>query len=391
MNSTDDKYSKLLNYLSVGVFQSTPEGKFINANNALANMLGYESVEELFKLDIERELYADQQDRNRLFGILDKRGEVSNYRLPLKKKDGNVIIVSLDDKLVRDTDGEGEFYIGSMRDITKEICLENDRKEAVEALRVEKERSEILAKEAMQANEAKSRFLASMSHEIRTPMNGVLGFLELIEQEVYETKDELKGFVAKARSAAESLLDIINNILDISKIEAGRMELDEIDFSLREVIDEAISIVTPLAAEKGLYIRSAITEKVPLLLIGDPVRVRQIFSNLIGNSIKFTASGGIDISIDLKEFTDCKAVILASVKDSGIGIPQDKIDLLFKPFSQVSNSYTRNHSGTGLGLRICKEFISLMGGEIGVTSQEGKGSTFFFTARFAVNKNYTAL
>lgn len=391
MNSTDDKYSKLLNYLSVGVFQSTPEGKFINANNALANMLGYESVEELFKLDIERELYADQQDRNRLFGILEKRGEVSNYRLPLKKKDGNVIIVSLDDKLVRDTDGEGEFYIGSMRDITKEICLENDRKEAVEALRVEKERSEILAKEAMQANEAKSRFLASMSHEIRTPMNGVLGFLELIEQEVYETKDELKGFVAKARSAAESLLDIINNILDISKIEAGRMELDEIDFSLREVIDEAISIVTPLAAEKGLYIRSAITEKVPLLLIGDPVRVRQIFSNLIGNSIKFTASGGIDISIDLKEFTDCKAVILASVKDSGIGIPQDKIDLLFKPFSQVSNSYTRNHSGTGLGLRICKEFISLMGGEIGVTSQEGKGSTFFFTARFAVNKNYTAL
>ncbi|MGE5431552.1 MAG: sensor histidine kinase [Syntrophomonadaceae bacterium] len=257
----------------------------------------------------------------------------------------------------------------------------------IDRLKEELEKSNHSVSEARQASEAKSRFLASMSHEIRTPMNGVLGFLELMEQEVYESKEELKGFISKARSAAESLLDIINNILDISKIEAGRMELDCVDFSLREVLEETVSMVYALANEKGLVINCHLGSDVPLILLGDPVRLRQVFSNLIGNAIKFSSHGEIEVDIELKEITDDTAVILSIIKDEGTGIPKEKIDLIFKPYAQVANSYTRTHSGTGLGLRICKEFINMMGGEIWAESEEGKGSCFFFTAKFKMNEN----
>jgi signal transduction histidine kinase len=275
----------------------------------------------------------------------------------------------------------------TISDLKKKLA---EKELEITKLKEELNKSEQIASEARQASEAKSRFLASMSHEIRTPMNGVLGFLELVEQEVYESKEELKGFISKARSAAESLLDIINNILDISKIEAGKMELDNVDFSLREVLEETVSMVYALANEKGLVINCYLGSGVPLILQGDPVRLRQVFSNLIGNAIKFTNRGAIEVSIELKEIVDNTAVILSTIKDEGTGIPQEKIDLLFKPYAQIANSYTRTHSGTGLGLRICKEFINMMGGEIWVESKEGKGSSFFFTAKFKINEHSPA-
>ncbi|HEX2865785.1 MAG TPA: ATP-binding protein [Ignavibacteriales bacterium] len=272
----------------------------------------------------------------------------------------------------------------TISDLKKKLA---EKELEINRLKEELETSRQEAMDARQASEAKSRFLASMSHEIRTPMNGVLGFLELMEQEVYESKEELKGFISKARSAAESLLDIINNILDISKIEAGKMELDSVDFSLREVLEETVSMVYALANEKDLVINCRLAGDVPLILLGDPVRLRQVFSNLIGNAIKFTSRGEIEVAVELKEIKDNEAIILSTIKDEGTGIPKEKIDLLFKPYAQVPNTYTRTHSGTGLGLRICKEFINMMGGEIWVESEEGKGSTFFFTAKFKMNES----
>ncbi len=259
---------------------------------------------------------------------------------------------------------------------------ENNLQQKLKELEEANSKLKLELEEAKKASEAKSLFLANMSHEIRTPMNGVLGYLELIEQEVYEDKEELNSFVLKTRTAAESLLDIINNILDISKIEAGRMELEELDFSFREVIDETFSMLSALAAEKNLELKFEINEKVPLIVIGDPVRLRQIFSNLISNAIKYSQEGEIFTKINLKEIDEEFVTILASVKDNGIGIPEDKQNLLFKPYSMVDKSYTRIFGGTGLGLRLCKEFVNMMNGEIWVESEEEKGSEFFFTAKF---------
>ncbi|MEI7811518.1 MAG: ATP-binding protein [Ignavibacteria bacterium] len=382
MNQSSKKCSKLFNYLSVGIFQSTAQGRFIIANQVFADILGYDSIEELLSVNIEKEIYLRPYDRHILLDILLKEGRVSSYRLPFKRKDGKVITVSLDVKDIYEKEGEDNYFIGTIRDVSDEVLLERQQAEAFEDLKSAKEHSDKLAREAIQASDAKSHFVASMSHEIRTPMNGVLGFLDLIEQDVYDSKEELLSFVAKARSAAESLLDIINNILDISKIEAGYMELEEVDFNLREVVNEAILIISTMADEKRLMVSGVISEQVPFLLTGDPVRLRQIFSNLLSNAVKFTSYGNIEINVTLKNIQDGMATIIACVSDNGIGIPKNKLEMLFKPFSQVTNNYTRMYHGTGLGLRICKEFVTLMGGEIGIESTEGEGSKFYFTAKF---------
>jgi PAS domain S-box-containing protein len=369
-----------------GIFQSTPEGKFLIVNNAMVRMLGYESAEDLMNINITDDLYVKPEDRQTLDQLLQQNGEVKNYRIILRKKDGKKIIASLNDRIVEDEEDNSYHYEGNMHDITKEVYLEKERLTNEEALRKEKDKSDKLASEAMQASKAKSTFLANMSHEIRTPMNGVLGYLELVEQEAYDNKDELKDFISKARSAASALLDIINNLLDISKIEAGRMELEEIDFSPREVIEESLSIISSIIDENKVKVNSNIAADVPSILIGDPVRLRQIFSNLLGNAVKFTQKGEISIDISKVKIENDYVTFLASVKDTGIGIPKDKLDLLFKPFSQVDISYKRLFGGTGLGLRICKEFVHLMHGEINVESTEGVGSNFYFTAKLKIRE-----
>lgn len=381
----EKKYRFLFDNLSEGVFQVDAKGRFETVNKAFAEMLGYESSKEVLSLNINTDVYADPVQAQELYDELERQGQAVNFHLNAKKKDGSTIIVSINQKRV--TEGLRILFEGTLYDVTHEVELEQERRRTEESLINEKNRSVQLAHEAQQASEAKSLFLANMSHEIRTPMNGVLGYLELIDQEVYEDKAELKMFVSKTRSAAESLLDIINNILDISKIEAGRMELEKIDFSLREVVDESVSIVSALAEEKDITISTSFEENLPLIMKGDPIRLRQVFSNLLSNAIKFTPKGNIFVNIALKGIEENSAIVTASVKDSGIGIPKEKMDILFKPFSQVDNSYTRKFGGTGLGLRICKEFVNMMGGEIWVESEQGKGSTFFFTAKFEMNEN----
>jgi len=328
MEESEKKFHSLFNNSAEGIFQTTMEGKFTTVNPALVKILGYESAEELYQIDIESSVYCNQDDRRTLSRILKEKGEVTNYRLPIKKKDGSEIIVSLNDKLILDEDTNTYYYEGNMHDITKEEILDRERRNVEDALKLEKNKSDRLAKEAMQANEAKSTFLANMSHEIRTPMNGVLGYLELIEQDAYDDKEELMLFVNRARSAASSLLDIINNVLDISKIESGKIELETIDFSLREVLNDAITTVKSLADEKVLPINYKINDEVPLLLIGDPIRIRQIFTNLLSNAIKFTTEGEVSVSVGLKEIIGNTANLLISVKDTGIGIPKDKISRL---------------------------------------------------------------
>ncbi len=368
LSSSEQRYRSLFQYNLAAVFVTSLDGYIQDCNEAFIYLAGRSSVEEVVGRNVAGH-YLRAQDREAFVEALRRDGRVTGREICFRRADGSMYwgLVSAA-LLVGDAGSAAPLIQGTIIDIT-------DRKRVEEEL--------ILAKEAAEgANQAKSDFLANISHEIRTPMNGIIGMTELALDT--ELNDEQREYLRAVRNSSDAMMAVINDILDFSKIEASKLDLEKIEFSLRDCVGETLKAIASRAHEKGLEISSDIRPELPDAILGDPGRLRQILLNLVGNAIKFTDDGEVVVNVDAEARRDKIVTLHFRVVDSGIGIAKDKQRLIFEPFRQADNSSTRKYGGTGLGLSICSQLVALMGGKIWVESEPGKGSTFHFTAEFEV-------
>ena len=384
LRASESRLRAITNAAQDAILMMDAEGRISFWYPAAERIFGY-TGKEVIGLDLHK-LIAPQRffaAHHAAFATFRETGQGSavNHTIELQglHKNGQEIPVELSLSAIHFEDGW--HSVGLLRDITERKRAKEELIESNRQLMETTARAKELAGQAQMASTAKSDFLANMSHEIRTPMNGVIGMTGLLLDT--GLTDEQRRYAETVRASAESLLGLINDILDFSKIEAGKMTLEILDFDLQDLLEDLAATLALRAQDKGLELLYSIATEIPCLLRGDPGRLRQVLTNLVSNAIKFTHAGEVAIRVLLESESADSAVLRFSVRDTGIGIPKEKIGILFEKFTQADASTTRKYGGTGLGLAICKQLAELMGGEVSVESEEGKGSEFSFTARLA--------
>jgi len=384
LRESEAKHRLLFDNANDAIVIIDTEGTIIAANQRTSEWLGYTHA-ELKSMTVQ---HLDSPDHARKAHDRISRIMIHGhhkFETVNQHKDGTLIPFEVSARLIT-WDGQPAM-LGIYHDMSEHKLLENNLREIkrlLENTNLElntlNEEFEQRRYEAEAANQAKSAFLASMSHEIRTPMSGIIGMTGLLLDT--DLTSEQRHFAEIVRNSGENLLELINDILDFSKIEANKMDLEQLNFDLRSTVEDTAEMLGVRAAEAGLEMICCIDPAVPEYLKGDPGRLQQIITNLAGNAIKFTHDGEIVISAKIEDDLGDSVVIRFSVRDTGIGIPEERRIAIFSPFTQADGSTSRKYGGTGLGLTISKQLVAMMGGEIGVESEVNKGSTFWFTASF---------
>jgi two-component system sensor histidine kinase/response regulator len=370
VQTSADRWRLLSDVAPIGIFQTDVENNYVYTNPRWSEITGIgadeaagRTWEDIVTLQDHVGPLAELADP---VGVSDSRSEICR-RFEIRRPDSAVRIVLVTSKAVPDSAGRGAGWVGTMADITAEAGAEAALSEARD--------------DATEASRLKSDFLANMSHEIRTPMNGVIGMTDLLLETDLDPRQ--RDYAQTVRNSGEALLTIINDILDFSKVEAGMLEVEDVPFVLRAIVDDVVDLLARPAQAKGLDLLEMVERSVPAMMSGDPGRVRQVLTNLVGNALKFTQSGEIVVRATnaTPEPEGGTIVVRFEVSDTGDGIAPDKVDEIFQPFIQGDTSTSRRYGGTGLGLAISSQLVSLMGGDCGVTSTLGAGSTFWFTVQ----------